>query len=109
MDKESIGFKFEAISILSELQNNMHVFTLDKKLDLCKVANVRLLHDSNYVSAEIDKNEYTHLMQKYSEDWTELMKQSLITDDTIGDALGINGSKCLKRHHKNFIMDEYDE
>ena len=78
-------------------------------MNLCTAANVRLLHDSQYVSAEIDKNEYTHLIQKYSEDWIELIKQSLVTDDTISDALGFNGCKSLKKHEKNFIMDDYDE
>ena len=62
---------------------------------------MRLLHDSHYVSAEIDKNEYTHSILKYSEEWMELIKQSFITDDTISDALGLNGSKCLKKHQKN--------
>ena len=70
---------------------------------------MRLLNDSQYVSAEIDKNEYTHLIQKYSEEWIELIKQSLVTDDTISDALGLNGCKCLKKHERNFIMDDYDD
>ena len=109
MDKKALDVNLKLFQFLAELQNNMHVFTLDKKLDLCKAANVRLLHDSQYVSEEIDKNEYTHLIQKYSEEWMELIKQSLITDGTISDALGINGSKSLKRHHKNFIMDDYDD
>ena len=71
--------------------------------------NVRLLNNSQYVSAEIDKNEYTHLIQIYSEDWIEFMKQSLVTDDTISDALGLNGCKYLKKREKNFIMDDYDD
>ena len=87
----------------------MHVFTLGKNLNLCTAANIRLLHGSQYVSAEIDKNEYTHLIQKYSEDWIELIKQSLVTDDTISDAWGCNGFKSLKKLEKNFIMDDYDE
>ena len=33
----------------------------------------------------------------------------MVTDDTISDALGLNGSKCLKKHQKNFIMDDYDD
>ena len=107
--KKALDVNLKLFQFLSELQNNMHVFTLEKKLDICKAANVRLLHDSQYVSAEIDKNEYTHLIQKYSEEWIELIKQSLVTDDTISDALGLNGSKCLKKHQKNFIMDDYDD
>ena len=38
-----------------------------------------------------------------------MIKQSLVTDDTISDALGLNGCKSLKKHEKNFIMDDYDE
>ena len=71
--------------------------------------NVRLLNDSQYVSSEIDKNEYTHLIQKYSEDWIEFMKQSLVSDETISDVLGLNGFKCLKKHEKNFIKGDYDD
>ena len=107
--KKALDVNLKLFQFLAELQNNMHVFQLEKKLDICTAPNVRLLNDSQYVSAEIDKNEYTHLIQKHSEDWIEFMKQSLVTDDTISDALGLNGCKCLKKHEKNFIMDDYDD
>ena len=98
--KKALDVNLHLFQFLSELQNNMHVFTLEKHLKLCTAPNVRLLHDSHYVSAEIDKNEYTHLIQKYSEDSIELIKQSLVTDVTISDALGLNGCKSLKKHEK---------
>ena len=94
--KKALDVNLKLFQFLAELQNNMYVFTLEKKLDICMAPNVRLLNDSQCVSAEIDKNEYTHLIQKYSEDWIEFMKQSLVTDNTISDALGLNGCKCLK-------------
>ena len=72
--KKALDVNLKLFQFLAELQNNMHVFTLKKKLDICMAPNVRVLNDSQYVSAEIDKNEYTHLIQKYSEDWIEFMK-----------------------------------
>ena len=46
--KKALDINLKPFQFLAELQNNMHVFTLDKHLDICKAANVRLLHDMVY-------------------------------------------------------------
>ena len=54
--KKALDVNLKLFQFLAELQNNMHVFTSEKKLDICTAQNMRLLNDSQYVSAEIDKN-----------------------------------------------------
>ena len=73
---------------------------------MTECANVRILNNSEYVCSEICKDDSPHLVKKYSDEWKELVKESLVTDHTVADILGLNGTKCMKKFFKNYIMDE---
>ena len=36
-----------------------------------QIANVRLLHDADYIDKNIDRNEHLHLIKKYSDQWKD--------------------------------------
>ena len=67
---------------------------------------MRILHRSNYVASKIDKFEYPHLIQKYSDEWTEMVKESVVTDQVIGDSLGLSGTKNLNKYVVNILNGE---
>ena len=42
-------------------------------------SHVRLLHDADYIDQNIARNEHPHLIKKYSDQWKDLVKESLLT------------------------------
>ena len=107
--RKAVNINFKLFRFLSNFQNNMHTFGENTEIELTQCSNIRLLHDSQYVSSERNKNDYPHLIRKYSDDWKELVKESLVTDNTVSDSLGLNGTRAMKKYYKNYIMDEGDD
>ena len=79
---------------------------MKKNIDIRQCPNLRLLHDSDYVCSEINMNDYPHLVRKYSAQWKDMMKECIIPYDTIGDCLGINGTRKLNEHVKRHLKEE---
>ena len=106
---------FKSLKINDDLFKMMAIFQGNKEngqnvkyVDLTKYSNIRLLHKTEYVSSEIDRNEYPHLIKKYSDDWKELVKESIISDECICDSLGLNGTKKLNKYVKDFLKDDHE-
>ena len=103
--RKALNINLKMFKYLANLQNNMHIFNSDSSIDLTHCSNVRLLHRAEYVCAEINKHEYPHLIHKYCDEWKELVKESLVTDLTIGSSIGLNGIKAMKKYFKYYVMD----
>ena len=63
----SLHFNDELFRMLCTLQRNSMLQPVKKLVDIRQCPNLRLLHESDYVCSEIDYNEYSHLVRKYSE------------------------------------------
>ena len=105
--KKALEINNKLLKFMATLQNNLHLYSDSEEICLNRCINVKLLHSADYVQSNLDKEEYPHLIKKYSEDWNDFLRQSVITDTTIGDALGINGNKALKSHHNKFILENF--
>ena len=105
--KKALDINNKLLKFMATLQNNLHLYAESKEICLDKCINVKLLHSAEYVSSNLEKEEYPHLIKKYSDDWNDFLRQSVIADTTIGEALGINGNKALKSHHNNFILENF--
>ena len=103
---KSLHLNYQLYEILSKLQGNKFHYSKNLKTELTRCSNVRILHKSNYVASELDKFEYPHLVQKYSDEWTEMVKESVVNDEVIGDSLGLNGTKKLNKYVVNILNEE---
>ena len=103
---KSLHFNYQLYEMLSKLQGNKFHSSKSLKTELTFCSNVRILHKSNYVASESDKFEYPHLIQKYSDEWNEIVKESVVNDEVIGDSLGLNGTKKLNKYVVNILNEE---
>ena len=103
---KSLHLNYKLYEMLTKLQGNIFHYSKSAKTELTCCSNVRILHKSSYVASEIDKFEYPHLIQKYSDEWTEIVKESVVTDQVIGDSLGLNGTKNLNKYVVNILNGE---
>ena len=71
---KSLHLNYKLYEMLSKLLGNIFHYSRIGKTELTCCSNVRILHKSNYVASEIDKLEYPHLIQKYSDEWSEMVK-----------------------------------
>ena len=83
---KSLRLNYQLYEMLSKLQGNKFHYSKSGKTELTCCSNVWILHKSNYVASEIEKLEYPHLIQKYSDEWTEMVKESVVIDQVIGDS-----------------------
>ena len=107
--RKALNVNLKLLKFLSQLQNNMHLFNSANSIDINQCRNLRLLHEPMYVLQSLERNDFPHLIKRYSDEWIEMLKESLVADDTIGDSLGLNGMQKMKRHYKQFIQDNYEE
>ena len=105
--KQTLDINNKLFQYMSTLQKNLHLHRIGKEVNIEDCVNVRILNEADYVCSHLDKEEYPHLIKKYSEEWNDFVRQSIMTHDTIGDALGINGYNALKKHHNLFIMENF--
>ena len=103
---KSLRLNYFLYEIFSKLQGNIFHYLQNAKTELTCSSNVRILHKSNYVASEIDKFKYPHLIGKYSDEWIEMVKESVVTDQVIGDSLGLNGTKKLNKYVVNILNGE---
>ena len=81
--------------IMASLQENNYIYKTTDRAELTELENVRLLHECDYVSANLQPHDSPHLIRKYTEMWMDLKSESFIRDDTAYSALGLNGIKKL--------------
>ena len=105
--KKALDINNKLFKFMATLQKNLHLYADSREICLNECINVKLLHSADYVTSHLDKEEYPHLIKKYSDDWNDFLRQSVITDTTVGDALGLNGNKALKSHHNKFILENF--
>ena len=103
---KSLHFNYQLYEMLSKLEGNKFHCSKSLKTELTFCSNVRILHKSNYVASELDKFEYPHLIQNYSDEWNEIVKESVMNDEVIGDSLGLNCTKKLNKYVVNILNEE---
>ena len=86
------------------------VFSINSNPNVSEKSNVRLLHAAETVSANIDPLDYPHLIKVGSDIHKDLVRQSLMTTETIFTAVGLNKVWSMKNHFQRFVLDiGYDE
>ena len=90
---------------MAQLQKNNHLFSMFSHSNLSEKCNVRLLHAAETVSANIDPLDYSHLIKAGSDIHKDLVRQSLMTTETIFTAVGLNKLSSVRNHFKKFVLD----
>ena len=90
---------------MAQLQKNNHLFSMFSHSNLSEKCNVRLLHAAETVSANIDPLDYSHLIKAGSDIHKDLVRQSLMTTETIFTAVGLNKLSSMRNHFKKFVLD----
>ena len=103
---KSLRINEQLFKMMVTLRKNLTMGDSVKSADIRKCYNIRLLHGSQYVCSELDKTEYPHLIKKYSEEWKELMRESIVTDDSICNSLGLNGTNKLNKYVNEYLKCE---
>ena len=108
--KKVLKINLEIHDIMAQLQKNTHLFLINSNPNVSEKSNVRLLHAAETVSANIDPLDYPHLIKAGSDIHKDLVRQSLMTTETIFTAMGLNKVWSMKNHFKRFVLDiGYDE
>ena len=108
--KKVLKINLEIHDIMAQLQKNTHLFSINSNPNVSEKSNVRLLHAEETVSANIDPLDYPHLIKAGSDIHKDLVRQSLMTTETIFTAVGLNKVWSIKNHFKRFVLDiGYDE
>ena len=108
--KKVLKINLEIHDIMAQLQKNTHLFSINSNPNVSEKSNVRLLHAAETVSANIDPLDYPHLIKVGSDIHKDLVRQSLMTTETIFTAVGLNKVWSMKNHFKRFVLDiGYDE
>ena len=108
--KKVLKINLEIHDIMAQLQKNTHLFSINSNSNVSEKSNVRLLHVAETVSAKIDPLDYPHLIKAGSDIHKDLVRQSLMTTETIFTAVGLNKVWSMKNHFKRFVLDiGYDE
>ena len=103
--KKSLQLNVKLLNLMSTMQNNNHIFSSSTQKHLSEYYNIRLLHTTDYVMSKIDPVDYPHLIKDGSEMYLDLRKQSLLTCDTVYNALGLFTSKAMKVHFRQYIQE----
>ena len=104
-----LKINLEIHDIMAQLQKNTHLFSINSNPNVSEKSNVRLLHAAETVSANIDPLDYPHLIKAGSDIHKDLVRQSLMTTETIFTAVGLNQVWSMKNHFKRFVLDiRYD-
>ena len=108
--KKVLKINLEIHDIMAQLQKNTHLFSINSNPNVSEKSNVRLLHVAETVSANIDPLDYPHLIKAGSDIHKDLVRQSLMTTETIFTAVGLKKVWSMKNHFKRFVLDiGYDE
>ena len=103
--KKVFKINLEIHDIMAQLQKNKHLFSIYSNPNVSEKSNVRLLHAAETVSANIDPLDYPHLIKAGSDIHKDLVRQSLMTTETIFTAVGWNKVWSMKNHFKRFVLD----
>ena len=103
--KKVLKINLEIHDIMAQLQKNKHLFSINSNPNVSEKSNVRLLHVAETVSANIDPLDYPHLIKAGSDIHKDLVRQSLMTAETIFTAVGLNKMWSMKNHFKRFVLD----
>ena len=103
--KKVLKINLEIHEIMAQLQKNLHLFSIYSNPNVSDKSNVRLLHAAETVSANINPLDYPHLIKVGSDIHKDLVRQSLMTAETIFTAVGLNKVWSMKNHLKRFVLD----
>ena len=106
---KSVKMNLELCKIMSSHQKNLHIFKILSDQNIATLQNGRFLYDGEYISRHVSSIEYRNLIQKYSDIWYELIKESVVTSETIYNALGLDGVNSMKMHLKHFVKEEFSQ
>ena len=91
---------------MTNLQSNGHIVRTESTVQMDQRQNLRLLHDVDYMDKNINRNEHPHFMKKYSDQWKDLVKESLLTEECVSSSLGMNGIKQMKYYFQKLVKEE---
>ena len=104
--KKALKCNVQLMQHLATLRRNLHLFSTASNANVYELPNVRILHDSEYVSEHLYALEYPHLIKHYSELWYDIIQESVVTTETAFEGIGLGGIKSMKSHFKEFIKQE---
>ena len=104
--RKALQLNVKLLKFMTNLQNNGHMVRTESTVHMDQITNVRLLHDADYIDKNIDRNEHPHLMKKYSDQWKDLVKESLLTEQCVSSSLGMNGIKEMKYYFQKLVKEE---
>ena len=103
--KKILKVTLQIHDVMAKLQHNTHLFNISNALPLTCQSNVRLLHNAATVSSKLNVMDYSHLIKSGSEIHKDLVRQTLITTGTIGNAIGLNKISCMRSHFRRYILE----
>ena len=93
---KALQLNVKLLKFMTNLQSNGHIVRTESTVQMDQIQNLRLLHDADYMDKNINRNEHPHLIKKYSDQWKDLVKDSLLTEECVSSSLGMNGTKQMK-------------
>ena len=103
--KKVLKVNLQIHEIMAQLQKNNHLFSISSHSNLSEKCNVRLLHAAETVSGNIDPLHYSHLMKPGSDIHKDLVRQSLMTTETIFTVVELNKLSAMRNHFNKFVLD----
>ena len=103
---KALQLNVKLLKFMTNLQNNVHMVRTESTVHMDQLENVRLLHDVDYTDKNINRNEHPHLIKKYSDQWKDLVKESLLTEQCVSSSLGMNGIKEMKYYLQKLVKEE---
>ena len=91
---------------MTNLQSNGHIVRTESTVQMDQIQNLRLLHNADYMDKNINRNEHPHLIKKYSDQWKDLVKESLLTEECVSSSFGMNGIKQIKYYFQKLVKEE---
>ena len=96
----------QLLHLLADLQTNRNLFSTESPLSLDKLANIRLLHNADYIAEHVDSNDFPHLFKRGSDICNDMQRQTLIPAGDAFIMLGLDSLRTLKNKFKINITEE---
>ena len=104
--KKSIKCNAQMLHILSCINTNNNLFQLDSPILLQQYSNIRMLHNSHYISEHINVVDHPHVFKLGSDISYDIEQQSLIPAHDAYKLMGLDSVKALRRAFKTHITQE---
>ena len=104
--KKSIKCNAHMLHMLSCINTNNNLFELDSPIQLNTYGNIRMLHNSHYISQHINAVDHPHVFKLGSDISYDIEQQSLIPAHDAYKLMGLDSMKALRTAFKTHITQE---